>query len=582
MDAREVDNARPQDDLPTLQTRNLPPRFLPTMDPNVTRELLNITAPEGIGPKSVLYRCTCGETSLLDSDNGGICTGCGRAVSAKILQDDLGLSLHLDGGSFQVDPLNQTLPSGTSNSDVLLHAATPATEDPDSLIGQMFGHFQIVSPLGRGGMGQVYQALDTSLQRYVAVKLLRSGLASGSLTGNATSTKSSDREIDKLLQEAISQARVSHPNIATIYYVGKQDGNPFLAMELVNGGPLSDRIVEAGMPFDEIGSVAMQLAEALQYSFDRDIIHGDIKPSNVLISKNGIAKLSDFGMARSASNNTDPTLGGTPNYIAPELLKGGKPTVPSDIYALGVTLFEMTFGHVPKKLTGVTVADWVDVHDHTEIEYPSPWPSHLPERWQTILKKMLATNPDQRHQSYDELIADFKRLRPISKVMARIFPRLIAAGLDWVSVLSLAIVFQVVLGFAAWEQMLDAHPVVTSLLNICNFLPIIAFTILIYFWRQSVGRSLMHIRVVNQYGLRPTGSQMVIRSFLRMQFPWVIVVLRQFTMQTPTWFQFSLAVLFVISLLVLIVDICFMMFFRQGRSVHDLVAGTHVVLDAEL
>ena len=128
------------------------------------------------------------------------------------------------------------------------------------LIGKTFGHFEIVDSLGRGGMGQVYRALDKSLQRYVAVKILRSGI------GSTTVTSSSDNEIDALLQEAVSQARVTHPNIVTIYYVGKQDGDPFLAMELVNGNALSNLIERGKLTFSHIAPIGIQIARALQFS----------------------------------------------------------------------------------------------------------------------------------------------------------------------------------------------------------------------------------------------------------------------------------------------------------------------------
>ena len=115
--------------------------------------------------------------------------------------------------------------------------------------------------------------------------------------------------------------------------------------------------------FGEISQIAAEICEALKFSYELDIIHGDIKPSNVLLQYNGTAKLSDFGMARRVSGETDNSIGGTPNYIAPELLRGEKPSIQSDVYALGVTLYEMSFGELPVTLTGRSIPEWIKIHD---------------------------------------------------------------------------------------------------------------------------------------------------------------------------------------------------------------------------
>jgi serine/threonine protein kinase len=342
-------------------------------------------------------------------------------------------------------------------------------EDPDVLIGESFGHFELVSTLGRGGMGQVYRALDKSLQRYVAVKLLRSGIGNGIGNGSSRLSRSSDAEIDKLLQEAIAQARVSHPNVVTIYYVGKQEGHPFLAMELVNGKPLSGRIADGNLTFTDIASLAGQITEALRFSYELDIIHGDIKPSNVLVQPNGVAKLSDFGMARRVSSASDEAIGGTPNYIAPELLKGANPSLQSDVYALGVTLFEMTFSRLPITITGSSISQWIDAHENGRPQFPDHWPDQLPEAWRDLLAKMLARDADERYTSYDDLLVDLTRLAPRSQVIARPFPRIVAAGIDWISVMILVLGIQAAFSNSSW------NPLVTNVLHVLDFVPIMYF-----------------------------------------------------------------------------------------------------------
>jgi serine/threonine protein kinase len=538
---------------------------IPTMGTNETRRLSD---------RSVLYHCACGERIVVDPSVGGLCSNCDRSVSPTLLEQDLGVTVSLNEQELGHD---NTLLGGISADGFSVVTGDEGTSEPTSpekLTGRTFGHFKLVSSLGHGGMGLVYRAFDTSLKRYVAVKLLRSGI------GGANSVaRSSDEEVDKLLQEAISQARVAHPNIVTIYYVGKQDGNPFLAMELVNGEPLSQRMSSVEMPFDQIAPIALEITNALKYSYDLDIIHGDIKPSNVLITKTGTAKLSDFGMARSASGDTNKMIGGTPNYLAPELLIGQLPSIETDIYALGVTFFEMTFGKPPFTLTGRAIPDWIEIHETSDLVFPTPWPGRLPEIWKSVLTKMLAKEPSDRYQSYDELLIDIKSLQPGSNIEARFFPRLIGAGIDWASALSLAIVLQVGVGFAAWQSLRDQHPGVALLLQICNFLPIIAYTFLVYFWRQSIGRSLMHIRVVNQFGMRPTANAMAVRSVIRMQFPWVVICFELLRTDSGTAFSVVLSLIYLLSLLFLTLDIAFMAFGSKGRSIHDLVSNTRVVLD---
>ena len=239
----------------------------------------------------------------------------------------------------------------------------------------------------------------------------------------------------------------------------------------------------------------------------------------------------------------------------------------------------MTFGKLPFAMTGRSIPEWIEIHETTGLAFPTPWPDRLPEIWKTVLSKMLAKDPSDRYQTYDELLTDIESLQPGSNIEARFFPRLIGAGIDWASALSMAIVLQVGVGFAAWQSLRDQHPVVAVLLQICNFLPIIAYTVLVYFWRQSIGRSLMHIRVVNQFGMRPTANAIALRSVIRMQFPWVVICLQLLRPESGTPFSVILSVIYILSLLFLMLDIAFMAFNSKGRSIHDLVSKTRVVLD---
>lgn len=578
-------------------------------DPNATRPI--VTA-------QVLYRCTCGANLLLAIDTGGKCDQCKRVITPKILEHEMAISTICDG-SFELHapatvdqadgstasqktdritgfPTTAAGPIDSKNFsdnpvklDLPLFDGSETTNSrkspTDVMIGQSFGHFELVSPLGQGGMGQVYRALDKSLQRFVAVKILKGMIPhcnslenhNGETGGNGQQLKrrSSSREVDKLLQEAVTQARLAHPNIVTIYYVGKQDDNPFLAMELVTGKPLNARIAEGDLPFNEIVSIATQIAHALKFSYELDLIHGDIKPSNILIEHDGVAKLSDFGMARNIAREQGTVSGGTPNYIAPELLLGEKSSLQSDIYALGVTLYEMSFRKLPVVMEGVKVSDWIEAHESTEIPFPTLWPDRFPKKWKRILERMLAKNPSDRYADYDELIDDLKKVTPESLVLARPTPRIVAAGIDWISFLFLAVVLRIGMDIYQWSAVLS------NVLRAADLVAIGFYILLVYFWRQSLGRSLMHIRVVNRYGLPPKPMQMVLRCFMRMQFPWCAVGLLLFAGAPFKWMELVISSLLILSSFLLLIDLGFMAFNQRRRSLHDVIFDTMVVIDID-
>ena len=525
----------------------------------------------------VLYQCSCGQQIELEEGIGGTCQECGYVVSPKLLGHDLAMTMTLGN-----------LPTGPSGGGSLYLDDTQLETDPEeaakldaAMIGKELGHFKIVDPLGKGGMGQVFRALDTSLRRYVAVKVLRSEMTG--MTGlNATIGSTSDREIDVLLQEAVSQARVTHPNIVTIYYVGKHEDSPFLAMELVNGKTASDLVAEGSLPYSELHSIASQMTSALKFSFELDIIHGDIKPSNILVQQNGVAKLSDFGMARRASKTETRSVGGTPNYLAPELMKGQAPSIQSDMYALGVTLFEMTFEQLPVSVSGRTVDQWLDCHEQTKkISFPTPWPEHLAEGWRDVLLTLLAKKPEQRFQSWAEVEEALERIEPAAAVPAKRAPRMVAAAIDFTLVGLLIAPFQILRGFDAVESFLAQSTMTAILLILFEFGAIVAYTILVILWKQSPGRKLMQVRVVNDHGLSVTGQKMGARSLMRMILMWFIILANVSTEDPDSWVNFAANFVVTSALVLTLIDIGTMMVTRGGRSVHDIISNTWVVIDTD-
>lgn len=257
--------------------------------------------------------------------------------------------------------------------------------------------YDLKEELGRGGMGAVYRAHDTKLDRDVALKVL---LAE---TGDAEQT-------ERLLREARAAANLNHPNIIAIYDVGDSGKFKHIAMELAEGGSLRALLKQengAGLPAAQVKRLFTEFAEAMAYAHSKGIVHRDIKPENIMLDGKGHTKVTDFGLARmeTASTMTQPGMAmGTVQYMAPEQIRGEKPNPRVDIYAAGCMLYEMLTGHGP--FPGTDMASIIYNHLNTE---PAPVTEANPKlhpRWQAIVAKMLAKEQSARYQSFLDVIAD--------------------------------------------------------------------------------------------------------------------------------------------------------------------------------
>ncbi|HZB46348.1 MAG TPA: serine/threonine-protein kinase, partial [Pyrinomonadaceae bacterium] len=204
----------------------------------------------------------------------------------------------------------------------------------------IIGEYRVVDYLGEGGMGQVYRAVHSKINRVVAIKAL-------------TNAGHSLGSIERFLNEACIQARLQHQNIATLYDFVECEGQPCIIMEYVDGQTLAERIRELGqLPLHEALYVLQKIGEALEYIHENGIVHRDIKSNNVKITSRGQVKLLDFGIARAESGQTMTQVGmviGTPIYLSPEQLRGERADARSDIWALGVLFYEMLTGDMPFK-----------------------------------------------------------------------------------------------------------------------------------------------------------------------------------------------------------------------------------------
>lgn len=269
-----------------------------------------------------------------------------------------------------------------------------------NLEGRILGNrYEIIEKVGNGGMATVYKATDLVLKRYVAVKILRDEFTT-------------DEEFIKRFEtEAQSAARLVHPNIVSIFDVGVDNGIYYIVMELIKGKTLKEIIVEerGPLPWKWSVNVAIQIASALEMAHKNNIIHRDIKPHNIIITEDGIAKVTDFGIAKAVSNSTITAFGttiGSVHYFSPEHARGGYTDAKSDLYSLGVVMYEMVTGKVPFDAdTPVSVAL---KHMQEEPVPPIEMNPHLPEAVNKIILKALKKDPMYRYQTATELLEDLR------------------------------------------------------------------------------------------------------------------------------------------------------------------------------
>lgn len=278
------------------------------------------------------------------------------------------------------------------------------------MIGSTVSHYRVLRDLGAGGMGAVYEAEDLKLGRRVALKFVRSELLRDR------------RARERFEWEARAASAINHPHICTVHDIGEYEGQPFIVMELVEGTLLSRLSVGKPLPIEKVLDIGIQICEALGAAHARNIIHRDLKPGNVVISERGEVKLLDFGLAKStaagttdsgaetlASFTTTGFMPGTPAYMAPEQILGQPLDARTDLFALGVLLYEIATGHAP--FEGATPAAITDAVLHSSPAPPLALNPRLPPDFANILHRALECDPALRYQSAADLKADLQRLR---------------------------------------------------------------------------------------------------------------------------------------------------------------------------
>ena len=281
------------------------------------------------------------------------------------------------------------------------------------MIGQTISHYRIVEQLGAGGMGVVFKAQDSRLERAVALKFLPEKLAQ------------SPQALDRFRREARAASALNHPGICTIYDIGEQDGHPFIAMEFIDGETLRSHIHGKPLPLDELLELGIEIADALEAAHAEGIIHRDIKPANIFVTKRGRAKVLDFGLAKlvpkgittgddseadqSDSNSIVGIISGTPSYMSPEQVRGDGLDSRTDIFSLGLVLYEMATGRQAfGGGTGGMIIEAVLTRPPAPVRSINP---AIPPRLEEIIDKALHKDRDQRYQHVSDLCAELLHLK---------------------------------------------------------------------------------------------------------------------------------------------------------------------------
>jgi serine/threonine-protein kinase len=281
------------------------------------------------------------------------------------------------------------------------------------MTGRTVSHYEILDRLGSGGMGEIFRARDTRLNRMVAVKIL-------------PKSQSDDQTIRlRFMQEARAASGLSHPNIITVHEILADDGTDLLVMELVSGKTLSELVPETGLPIPQVLKYAVQISSALAAAHSAGIVHRDVKPGNIMVTATGLVKVLDFGLAKptfmgftgdssktasiAAPLTVQGTVVGTVNYMSPEQAEGKNVDGRSDIFSFGILLYEMVTGHCAfpgdsmiATMTAILRDDVRPIHDFAPA---------APVQLNEIVEKCLRKNRDERWRSMDELLAALENLK---------------------------------------------------------------------------------------------------------------------------------------------------------------------------
>ncbi len=431
----------------------------------------------------------------------------------------------------------------------------------------MLAHYRVEAPLGRGAMGTVYLAHDTSLERSVAVKVLHSEIA---------------REPDiarRFEREARAAARVSHPNITHVYFVGGDDDQRFFVMEYVPGESLYEHVQEWGaLPFDQALDVLRDAARGLSAAHEAGVIHRDVKPSNLMFLPDGSVKVADFGLAKSLGGDMDATgagrVMGTPRYMSPEQCKGDEIDARTDVYSLGLTGFFLLSGmHAfDGETLGRVIADQLNkrLPDVTTLREDLPVSAH------TLLVRLCAKDPDDRPGSMQEVLRLIEDARPKTIDPAPLFSRggafLIDAFLAFVLFLVSYVTVEGIT-FSIFEGVIGEWVRRILMIAVAGGLQLMLLVGMERRWGATPGKLAFQLCVVTAVGTQPSWRALIVRFVLRLPI-FALLILPG----PETWVIAFLAVIALQVLFIVTGVVCFVILDR--RTMSDVMTGTRVVHQA--
>jgi uncharacterized RDD family membrane protein YckC/predicted Ser/Thr protein kinase len=431
-------------------------------------------------------------------------------------------------------------------------------EAPVPAVPDRLNHFEIVSEIGKGGMGMVYLARDVSLDREVALKLL-----SPLLTRE-------QQMVDRFVREARAQARISHPNITQIYFIGQEGECHFFAMELVHGKTLAEALEDRGaMPWEEALGYIRQAAKGLAAAHERGVVHHDVKPSNMILTEDGLVKIADFGLAKRIERDSRITgtgvITGTPAYMSPEQGRGNETDHRSDIYSLGASLFHLIAGR-PPFMGDSPVGTIVQ-----QITQPPPKlidvVPGIPRRLSDLAARCLEKDPARRYQSYDELLQAIDEAIPRKITPAGAYARLSALLFDLVLVALVLILpwpgdMARVVFYAAYFILLE---------SLLGFTP---------------GKKVLKLAIRKMDGRRALPARIGLRFILAHWFVFAAIgIMLLLVGEKPQdWRAFlqekqAIAMLLAVLALLYVLGLVSTIFSRQKQALHDSLSGTIVMYD---
>ena len=496
---------------------------------------------------TALFHCVCGADIPLENGKEVVCPRCARRHQPRAMEEARLETVVLSAGG---------------------SPASRRAEEPErpSLVGQSLDHFQILGELGQGGVGKVYRALDRSLERYVALKVL---------SGDADTAA-----LETFVHEARAQARLNHPGITTIYYVGRHGDIPYFAMEYVPGRDLEARVKEGPLPPAEVVRIGIQAVRALSEANLHGITHRDIKPGNFIQSSSGVIKLTDFGLSKTERGGLQITgkhsITGTPYYIAPEQARGESTDLRTDIYSLGAMLYHLAYGRPP--FEGDNFVSVISKHLSAPLDFPARPPADLPAGFPELIARMMEKSPAARFQDYATLERALLDILPESQVVAPLIRRGGTMVIDWLMYLVLFILLTTAvtlikqaLGHGEGQVVFSTQEPVAWLL----LLGTLAYQV--YFGRTG-GKQFTKIRIAAIRGGRPSAW----RLSLRWVFQWLpflaanAVVLLDRLMGIE---QRVKMLIYIPALSLWAVDYLWALTNRKRRTLHDLLCGTWVLED---